>query len=596
MIRHVSPVVQKPITEAEIGPAGVLFPKERRSDVTKHYTHDQKYGPATEWGDKIHALKYRGKNENFYDAMSRVAAALADSEVHRKHFKGILLNQRFMPGGRIQSAVGAPRRTTPYNCFLSGVIEDSMKSIMGRAGDAAQTMRMGGGIGYDFSRLRPRGDLIKTLESPASGPISFMGIFDAVCRTVSSSGHRRGAQMAVLRCDHPDIEEFVRSKQNETTLTAFNISVGVTDKFMKAVKNKEMFDLVFDGRAYKQVDASYLWDEIMRSTWDWAEPGVLFIDRINEENNLYYCETIEATNPCAEQPLPPFGACLLGSFNLTKYLFKNMQGDWEFDADLFKNDIPPVIRAMDNVVDKALYPLKEQMEEAKNKRRMGIGVTGLANTGEALGFPYASPAFLKFAEYVLKVLRDHAYGASADLAEEKGPFPLFDSARYLEGKFVRRLPGAVLQKIAKNGIRNSHLLSIAPTGTISLSSDNVSSGVEPVFEYEYIRTIDFGDTKEMVTLQDYGVRFLGVEGKKANEISAREHLDVLMAAQKYVDSAVSKTCNVGDVVSWDEFKTLYYDAWKSGAKGVTTFRPSGKRFGILNKKPEETCAGGSCDI
>lgn len=302
-------------------------------------------------------------------------------------------------------------------------IPDSMEGIMLAAQEAAKTMQLGGGIGYDFSTLRPRGALIKGLESRSSGPMSFMGIFDAVCKTISSAGHRRGAQMGVMRVDHPDIAEFIRVKNNSDTLTQFNLSVGVTDKFMEAVKEGSTFDLVFDGRVYDTIDARALWDDILRSTWDWAEPGILFIDRINTKNNLWYCEEIAATNPCGEQPLPPNGACLLGSFNLVKYVETCVQGSRSFNYEKLKHDIPAVVRAMDNVVDRAIYPLPAQESEAKSKRRMGLGVTGVANAIEALGHEYGSERFLDILEGIMTVIRDTCYRSSVSLAIEKGPFP-----------------------------------------------------------------------------------------------------------------------------------------------------------------------------
>jgi ribonucleoside-diphosphate reductase alpha chain len=465
-----------------------------------------------------------------------------------------------------------------------------MDGIMEAAKEAAETMRLGGGIGYDFSTLRPRGDHIRSLDSRSSGPISFMGIFDALCKTIASAGHRRGAQMGVLRVDHPDIEEFIKAKNNSTNLTQFNISVGVTDKFMEAVQKDEMFDLVFDGRVYKTIRAKALWDDILRSTWDWAEPGILFIDRINRKNNLWYCEDIAATNPCGEQPLPPYGACLLGSFNLTKYVMKDNRGDWAFAYELLKYDIPHVVRAMDNVVDRAIYPLPQQELEAKNKRRMGLGVTGLANAGEALGFEYGSPEFLLFTEAVMTIIRDNVYRSSISLALEKGPFPLFMADKYLESEFAKSLPEDIRRDIANYGIRNSHLLSVAPTGTISLSADNVSSGIEPVFSHFYDRTIQTFEGPKVERVEDYGYRIFNVKGKTANELSVFDHVKVLNVASKYVDSACSKTCNVGDDVTWEQFKEVYMQAYLGGASGCTTFRASGKRYGILNASAAEDVA------
>jgi len=549
---------------------------------------EQDYGPTLEVSKWVHEEKYRGQGETFKDAMTRVAEALKDNEGHFNNFRTILYNQRFLPAGRVQSAMGAPRRVTPYNCFVSTTIEDSMDGIMDAARRAAETMRLGGGIGYDFSTLRPRGALIKSLESKSSGPLSFMGIFDAVCKTIASAGHRRGAQMGVLRVDHPDIEEFVTAKNNMTALTDFNISVGVTDKFMTAVKEGTDFDLVFNGEVRKTVDARALWDKIMRSTWDWAEPGILFIDRINKKNNLHYCETIAATNPCGEQPLPPNGACLLGSFNLVKYVIEH-DGKYVFNMNQLRNDIPHVVRAMDNVVDRATYPLKEQELEAKSKRRMGLGITGVANAIEALGFEYGSDRFLQTLEEIMGVIRDVAYTSSVELAIEKGAFPLF-RREYLDSEFAKTLPDHIRNLISEYGIRNSHLLSVAPTGTISLSADNVSSGIEPPFSLFYDRKIQEFDGERTVRVEDYGYSVFKVEGKTANELSVFDHVKVLNVASKFVDSACSKTCNVGDDVTWEDFKKIYMDAYDGGASGCTTFRASGKRMGILTASYSEDVA------
>lgn len=542
-------------------------------------------GPTLKISEEVHATKYRQKDESFKEAMSRVASTLADSKEHYHDFRDILLSMRFLPAGRVQASIGAARQVTAFNCFVSGKIEDSMTDIMDKAKEAAETMRLGGGIGYDFSTLRPRGDRIKSLDSLSSGAVSFMGIYNAVCGTVSSAGHRRGAQMGVLRIDHPDIEEFIRAKQNTHNLTNFNVSVGVTDEFMERLKAGADFDLRFDGRVYKTVKAQYLWDELMRSTWNWAEPGILFIDRINRKNNLWYTETIAATNPCGEQPLPPYGACLLGSFNLVKYV-KPYSNGFFLDDEAFKSDIATVVRAMDNIIDNTIYPLPAQETEAKNKRRMGLGLTGVANAIEALGPKYGSPAFLEILEHVLSILRDTAYNASVDLAIEKGPFPLFDKEKYLEGEFISNLRYPLRERIREHGIRNSHLLSIAPTGTISLTADNVSSGIEPVFSYGYDRTIITFSGPVVERVDDYGFREFGVRGKTTDEVTVDEHISVLTLASRYVDSACSKTCNVSDSVSWEDFKNVYIKAYEGGASGCTTFRSAGKRYGILNKPSE----------
>ncbi len=539
--------------------------------------HNQHYGPTLPLSEELDTIKYRQTGESFYDKCVRIADALKDDHQHFKAFKDVLRNMRFLPAGRVQNAMGAARQTTAYNCFVMPEVPDDMGGIMDVAKEAALTMKLGGGVGYNFGHLRPRGDRIKSLESMSSGPVSFMGIFDAVCQTIASSGFRRGAQMAVMPINHPDIEEFITAKNNSDKLTGFNISVGVTDQFMEHLASGEQFPLTFKGEVYKYVDPNALWDMIMRSTWDWAEPGVLFIDRINHKNNLWYCETIEATNPCGEQPLPAYGACLLGSFNLVKYV---QSGD--FDYGQFVADISTVVRSMDNVIDRTIYPLPEQEAEAKAKRRMGLGVTGLANAGEMLGYPYASDRFMEWAEEVFQMFRNTCYYQSAMLAKEKGPFPLYDQDKYGAGNFINTLPPDVQEAIHLHGIRNSHLTSIAPTGTISLCADNVSSGIEPPFSHYYDRTVQSFDGQNIERVEDYAYT-QGIAGRTANEISAEEHLNVLILASQYVDSAVSKTCNVGENVPYDDFKQLYYKAWAAGCSGITTFRASGKRFGILNE-------------
>jgi len=550
-------------------------------------------GPQTEAGDNLHAMKYRSKGENFEEAGNRMAFGLRDTDAHYHALRDIFLSMRFMPGGRIQSATGATRQVTPYNCFVSGMIADSFVegpgSIMDRVKEAAATMRQGGGIGYDFSTLRPRGFPIRKLESHSSGPISFMRIFNEVCLATSSSGHRRGAQMGVLRVDHPDIEEFIHAKQNKDQFTGFNFSIAVTDEFMEAALNEKPFTLRWGGVEAKEIDAAVLWEKIMRSTWDWAEPGVLFIDRINKMNNLYYCETIAATNPCGEQPLPPYGACLLGSFNLVKYLRKQpdaaiaqVASPYYFDFPQLEADIPHVVRAMDNVVDRARYPLPAQKGEAITKRRMGLGITGLANTLEALGTVYGETEFIDFQRRIQAFITNKVYQASAELAKEKGSFPLYDAEKYLAGAFIHTLDPETIEAIARNGIRNSHLTSIAPTGTISMAADNVSSGLEPVFTYTMKRPINTPDGQMMVEANDYGFQFLGVKGKLAKNVTATEHVDVLLTAQRYTDSAVSKTVNMdGAVMPWADFKAIYARAWEGGAKGCATYNVSGKRQGLL---------------
>lgn len=561
------------------------------------------YGPKTAFADQLHAEKYRGEGEDFREAMTRIAGALSDGNDHFRQFRDIIGNQRFLPGGRIQSAVGAAHDVTPFNCFASGTIEDSMNgdgSIMDRLSQAAETMRMGGGIGYDFSTLRWNGAKIKKLNSESSGPVSFMELYNALCKVISSKGHRRGAQMGVLRIDHPDIEEFIRAKHNEDRLTGFNMSIAVTDAFMQAVVGGDTrFDLCFNGEVVKMVNPQVIWEMIMRSTWDWAEPGVIFIDQINRMNNLWFCERIATTNPCAEQPLPPDGSCLLGSFNLTKYIGSTTTASDEaftFNWDQFEADIPPIVRAIDNVIDQAAYPLRAQQREALSKRRIGLGPTGLANTAEALGYPYGSPGFIAFEREVLTRLRDTTYMASIELAHEKGAFPLY-SPRYLEGAFIKTLPEHIRLSIADCGIRNSHLLSGAPAATISLTADNISSGIEPVFAYEADRMVRMDDGIRQVAVQDYGLVNFGTRGKRVQDVTLEEHRDVLLTATALVDSSVSKTCNVPADTPWRDFKQLYIDVWKGGGKGCTTYTVGGQREGILKSADEDQVdEGAACQI
>lgn len=850
------------------------------------------YGPQTEVADLVHSNKYRLEGESFAKSQLRLATVLADDEPHFNKLSNILLNQRFLPGGRIQAAIGSPRQVTAINCFVMPNTEDSMttgpNSIMGIASKAAETMRLGGGVGYYFGNIRPKGDKIHSVDAVSSGPISFMHILDAMCKTISSAGNRRGAQMMVMPISHPDIFKYIEVKHNTTELTAFNLSIAVTDEFMNILKEDGVFPLTFNGKVYRGVKASELWDKIMESTWDWAEPGVIFIDTMNRFNNLEYCETIYTTNPCvtgdtfiltteghvtiesvidnditvwngkewsqvrpyvsgrnkkiveisfsdgrvlkcttnhtfvlkdgvrtqalnleigdklekhelpviengydvekaytqgffsgdgwlknnsggyiglygdkkelvrylqppksineykisggfegtntdetklylyyginyfepkayipnnwsvksrlawlagladsdgtltkdfcvqitnkdkefllgvalmlqtlgincpvcptkdywrlnisannvskllelgfetyrldltsfvepnredarfvqvtkirhtnliadkvycftepknntgvfdgvytgncSEQPLPPNGCCLLGSFNLTKYLTK----DRAFNFGQFVSDIPVVVRAMDNVIDNTIYPLKEQEMEEKNKRRMGLGYTGLANTLEIMGFPYGSKEFLTMHESIAGTLMEAAYIASVELASEKRPFPLYNG-KYLDSLFVKNLRKETRDVIRLFGIRNSHLISIAPTGSISLTADNVSSGIEPVFSYEYERDIQTPEGKKTFKMEDYAYKFYGVKGKLTKDVTIDEHLAVLEIANRFCDSAVSKTCNVPANMSFDEFKKVYFDAWEKRIKAVSTFNVNGKRFGVMRE-------------
>ena len=561
------------------------------------------YGPQTDFGQKVFMKKYAGRGEDFRDVCNRVASGLADSTQFYHPLREILLSQRFVPAGRILASIGTSRTVCSHNCFVSGTIEDSFVdgpgSIMERATEAAATMRMGGGIGYDFSGLRPRGATVKRLDSTASGPVSFMHIFNAICLATCSAGHRRGAQMGILRVDHPDIEEFIHAKQNAHDLTGFNISVAITDKFMRAIERGDTeFPLTFRNEVYRVINPLQLWEQIMRSAWDWAEPGVVFIDKMNQWNNLQYCETIAATNPCSEQPLPPYGACLLGSFNLARYMVPHHDSvaKWHFDGTRLASDIPHIVRAMDNVNDVARYPLEAQMIEAKHKRRMGLGVMGLANAIEAMGLPYGSEGFIGAMHAILGMMANAVYIASTELAREKGPFPLFDAPPYMGSSYIKGLAPRTQALIAEHGIRNSHLISFAPTGTIALTADNVSSGIEPVFALRATNRVNFDDTWIEMEVEDYGHRVFGTKPRIANEVTADEHIAVLATAQRYSDSAVSKTCNIDGSMPWDEFKALYHKAWRLGAKSCSVFNRDGKRMAALVDVAGSDCKSGTCDV
>ena len=543
-------------------------------------------GPTTEFSNYLHKTKYRLEDESFKEFSIRFSSTLSDDTNHYHRLLEMVQYQRFLPAGRVQSAVGSPYNITAMNCFTGSEIHDSMEGIMDELKNSALTLRMGGGCGWDFSTIRPSGDKISTLSAEASGPVSMMGMWDSMCNTIMSKGLRRGAMMGVLRVDHPDIMTFIQAKRDQNTLSNFNISVAITDEFMQALQNGDKYELKFNDKVYGHLDAGVVWDEIMSNTWDWAEPGVLFIDTINKMNPLNYTETIAATNPCGEVPLPPNGACLLGSFNIVQYL-QDIGDNPKLDLDVLKEDVKAAVRAIDNVIDETKYPLTQQELEAKLKRRMGLGVTGMANALEILGHPYASDSYIKNQELILTALRDTAYMTSIELAIEKGSFPLFDADKWLESGFAKTLPEDIKSGIKEHGLRNGLLLSIAPTGTISLCADNVSSGIEPPYMLEGDRKIRLPEGDKLVNVKDWALQFANVKCRTAEDISVEDHVKVLTSAQKYIDHAVSKTCNVADNVDFKDFKEVYMQAYKGGAKGCTTFRASGKRYGIMNSQTKE---------
>lgn len=553
--------------------------------------------------EQIWDMKYRLKaadgtpvDGTVEDTWRRIARALAEVEkdpaLWEDRFYKALEGFRFLPAGRITAGAGTGRAVTLFNCFVMGTIPDSMGGIFDALKEAALTMQQGGGIGYDFSTIRPRGAEVKGVAADASGPLSFMDVWDAMCRTIMSAGSRRGAMMATMRCDHPDIESFIEAKKDPARLRMFNLSVLVTDAFMAAVKADGPWDLVFDGRVYKTVPARDLWNRIMRNTYDFAEPGVIFIDRINAMNNLSYVETIAATNPCGEQPLPPYGACLLGSINLATLVTDPFGATAALDPTALDDLVRVAVRMMDNVVDASRFPLAQQAAEAQAKRRIGLGVTGLADALLMLGLRYGSPEAAAQTEAWMHAIARSAYLASVDLAREKGAFPLFDADKYLATGHMMQMDADVRAAIRDHGIRNALLTSIAPTGTISLYAGNVSSGIEPVFAYAYTRKVlqpDGSRTEEEVV--DHAVRlWRELHGDaplpdyfvNAQTLPPLDHVRMQAAAQKWIDSSISKTINCPEDISFDDFKEVYMAAWDQGCKGCTTYRPNDVTGSVLS--------------
>ena len=564
-------------------------------DTISHQIWDMKYRLKAPDGTPI--------DQTVTATWARVALAAAAAEAPEKRqawalsFGEALADHRFLPAGRILAGAGTGRTVTLFNCFVMGRIGDTLSSIFGHLREAALTMQQGGGIGYDFSTLRPKGAAVKGVGADASGPVSFMDVWDSMCRTIMSAGARRGAMMGTQICSHPDIEEFVEAKRSGERLRNFNLSVLVTDAFMAAVENDRPWDLVFDGTVYRTISARTLWDKIMVCTYEAAEPGVIFIDRVNALNNLSYCEEIFATNPCGEQPLPPYGACLLGSINLAKLVERPFADDAVLDEAELARLTHTAIRFLDNVIDISRFPLPAQETEAREKRRIGLGVTGLADALIFCRTRYGSKESLALIERWLTILRDNAYAASAELAAEKGAFPLFDREAYLSRPNIAALPQDIRDAIALHGIRNGLLTSIAPTGTISLFADNVSGGIEPVFAHSYRRKVlmpDGSRRQEMVS--DYAYRmFRETFGEEtalpdyfvtAQELAPSDHLAVQAAAQKYIDSSISKTINCPPSISFDAFKDVYRTAYREGCKGCTTFRPNAVTGAVLQTLDE----------
>ncbi|HMO73182.1 MAG TPA: adenosylcobalamin-dependent ribonucleoside-diphosphate reductase, partial [Paracoccaceae bacterium] len=557
---------------------------------------------------QIWDMKYRLKaadgttvDASVEDTWRRVARALAAAEADpaawEPRFYKALEGFRFLPAGRILAGAGTDRTVTLFNCFVMGTIPDTMEGIFQALKEAALTMQQGGGIGYDFSTIRPRGAPVAGVAADASGPLSFMDVWDAMCRTIMSAGSRRGAMMAPLLGNPPDMEAFIEARQAPARLRMFNLSVLVTDAFMAAVKADGPWEMVFGGRVYRTVEARDLWNKIMRSTFDYAEPGVIFIDRINAMNNLGYAETIAATNPCGEQPLPPYGACLLGSINLATLVWYPFEGRAHVCKTELGKLVRTAVRMMDNVVDTSRFPLPEQAAEAQAKRRIGLGVTGLADALLMCGLRYGSDEAVAATEDWMHAIAREAYLASVDLAKEKGAFPLFDSEGFLASGNMARMDKDVREAIARHGIRNALLTSVAPTGTISLYAGNVSSGIEPVFAYAYTRKVlqkDGSRTEEEVV--DHAVRLwrekfgdapLPDHFVNAQTLPPLDHVRMQAAAQKWVDSSISKTINCPVDISFDDFNEVYMAAWDQGCKGCTTYRPNDVTGSVLTVSEKE---------
>ena len=564
--------------------------------------------PLTSISQQIWDMKYRLKGTNeapvdrtIADTWQRVATALAvpeaEPELWAARFYAALQDFKFLPAGRILAGAGTGRSVTLFNCFVMGTIPDDMSGIFEHLKEAALTMQQGGGIGYDFSTLRPKGAPVKGVGADASGPLTFMDVWDAMCRTIMSAGHRRGAMMATMRCDHPDIEAFIEAKQTAGRLRMFNLSVLVSDAFMEALDEDAGWDLVFDGVSYKTVQARDLWDRIMRATYAAAEPGVIFIDRINRQNPLAYCETIAATNPCGEQPLPPYGACLLGSINLARLVVEPFTEAARLDLDALDALVPVAVRMMDNVVDVSRFPLEAQTHEARAKRRIGLGVTGLADALIMCRARYGAADAVALTETWLAAIQRGAYLASASLAKEKGAFALFEREAYLASPVIQAQDAEVRTVIAAHGVRNALLTSIAPTGTISLLADNVSSGIEPVFSMSYTRSVLQPDgSRREEDVSDYAYRlYRRLKGEDAplpdyfvdaQALGPHDHLVMQAAAQRHVDSSISKTINMPAETGFEAFREVYAEAYALGCKGCTTYRPNEITGSVLTLKPE----------
>jgi ribonucleoside-diphosphate reductase alpha chain len=569
---------------------------------------------TAEISELIWSSRYRGSDSegvpdnSIADTWSRVARSIASVESNsrewERRFESILDGFRFLPGGRILAGAGLGKDVTLFNCFVAGQLVDSLDGILESLKETALTMQHGGGIGVDFSPLRPAGSPAIRTGATASGPVSFMHVWDSVCETLLATGRRRGAMMGTLRCDHPDIETFIDAKRDIGALHNFNLSVLVTDEFLRAVDEDREWPLVYprgsDPLIEKRVSARKLWRRIVEAAFESAEPGLLFVDTINRENNLWYCETISATNPCGEVPLPAYGACDLGSINLAAAVSSPFSAAAAIDHEYLQRLCGIAVRFLDNVIDVSRYPLEKQAEQAKRTRRIGLGITGLGDALAMLGLRYDSAGARDVACETIRTIRDAAYHASIELAQEKGAFPAFDARRYCEGPFIRRLPGDCRQALAKHGIRNSHILSIAPACTISLLAGNVSSGIEPIFALEAVRSVrDSTNSIREIVVEDYAFRQWREKSAAAtappgsfvtaDALSGDAHLAMQASLQPYVDSAISKTITLSSVATADRVDDIFRSAHAHGIKGCTVFRPGSMRGEVIRTRDESHC-------
>ncbi|WP_417614055.1 adenosylcobalamin-dependent ribonucleoside-diphosphate reductase [Parasphingorhabdus sp.] len=564
----------------------------------------------TKLSEEIWTSKYRfspqgaSGDQSFDETAARVAAAIVEAEAPESReewgtrFFDAIADLRFIPAGRVIAGAGTGRAVTLFNCFVMGTVPDSLGGIFDHLREAALTMQQGGGVGMDFSTIRPLGSPVHGVGADASGPLSFMDCWDSMCKTVHSAGQRRGAMMGCLRIDHPDIEAFIDAKRDAARFRNFNVSVLVTDAFMEALHADADWPLVFGGDVFRTIRAKDLWERLMRATYDCAEPGVIFVDRVNQQNNLAYCEDISASNPCGEQMLPPYGACLLGSINLAKLVVRPFEDDAGLDEQQLGELTETAVRMLDNVIDISRYPLEQQEVEAKSKRRIGLGITGLADALLFCGEQYGSDDAAAQTTRWLEIIKREAYRTSAKLAAEKDPFPLYDK-RILDAPNLKALDDKTRAMIAEHGLRNGCLTSIAPTGTTSLLAGNVSSGVEPVFAYRYDRRIRQSDgSTHTETVEDYAMRVWreakGIDAVPSDElfVSAQtlkpsEHIKMQAAAQKAIDSSISKTVNCPENISFEDFSDIYLEGYRLDCKGMTTYRPNAITGSILSTETDK---------